>query len=371
MENMVSGGSSLSGQNASTFWKGKSVFLTGHTGFKGSWLSLWLHSLGARVTGYALAPPTSPNMYQLAGIHGLVTSVAGDIRDFATLQESLSSSEPEIVFHLAAQPLVRDSYLAPVATFATNVMGTVNLLEAVRQCSSVRAVVNVTTDKCYENQGIDHSFSEEDPLGGHDPYSSSKACSELVTATYRTSYFNPHAYLQHKVGIATARAGNVIGGGDWAKDRLVPDCIRALSSGVPIHIRNPDAVRPWQHVLEPLSGYILLAQRLYEKGGDYGGGWNFGPFEDDARSVGWVVNRLCEKWGERALYHLGTGDHLHEAHFLRLDISKAQAQLGWCPCWSLDQALDATLEWVRAWIDCKDLALESLAQIERYTTGRC
>lgn len=370
---MVGGEGSTSStcQDLSAFWKGKSVFLTGHTGFKGSWLSLWLYALGAKVTGYALAPPTIPSMYQLAGIDGLVTSVIGDIREYVTLHQALSLSEPEIVFHLAAQPLVRDSYLAPIATYSTNVMGTVNLLEAVRQCPSVRAVVNVTSDKCYDNPEVGHPFREEEPLGGYDPYSSSKACSELVTAAWRSSYFNPHSYAQHRVAIATARAGNVIGGGDWAKDRLIADCIRALQAAEPILIRNPNATRPWQHVLEPLSGYILLAQRLHEQGCEYGSSWNFGPFEDDAKSVGWIVNRLCEKWRENASYTIDAGEHLHEAHCLRLDISKAQSRLGWHPRWSIEQALDATLEWVHTWLGGNDLAAQSLAQIERYTTSPC
>lgn len=369
MEDMVGsrGDLSVTCQNIAAFWKGKSVFLTGHTGFKGSWLSLWLHSLGAKVTGYSLAPPTNPNMYQLVGVDGLIASVTGDIREYDTLRRALSLSEPEIVFHMAAQPLVRESYLTPIATYSTNVMGTVNLLEAVRQCPSVRVVINVTTDKCYDNQEDDHSFREEEPLGGHDPYSSSKACSELVTAAWRSSYFAPHNYAKHRVAIATARAGNVIGGGDWAKDRLIPDCIRALQAGKPIQIRNPAATRPWQHVLEPLFGYILLAQRLYEQGCEYGSSWNFGPFEDDAKSVGWVVDRLCEKWSDNAWYDIDAGKHLHEARCLRLDISKAQAHLGWHPRWSLEQALDATLEWVHAWLGGDDLVAQSLAQIERYT----
>jgi len=373
VEDMVGGAGSASPTclDSFAFWKGKSVFLTGHTGFKGSWLSLWLYALGAKVTGYALAPPTVPSMYQVAGIEGLVTSVLGDVRDYDTLYQALSLSEPEIVFHMAAQSLVRESYLAPITTYSTNVMGTVNLLEAVRQCSSVRAVVNVTSDKCYENKEVDHPFREEEPLGGYDPYSSSKACSELVTAAWRSSYFNPRTYAQHKVAIATARSGNVIGGGDWAKDRLVPDCIRALQAAEQIHIRNPDAMRPWQHVLEPLSGYLLLAQRLCEQGCEYGSSWNFGPFENDAKSVEWIVNRLCEKWGAGASYIIDAGQYLHEARFLKLDIFKAQAQLGWQPRWHLDQALDATLEWVHSWVDGKDLAHKSLAQIECYTTSHC
>lgn len=357
-------------ENSPSFWTGKSVFLTGHTGFKGSWLSIWLHALGAQVTGYALEPPSEPNLYRLAGIQDITRSIIGDIRDSARLQQALTSAAPEIVIHMAAQPLVRESYLFPVDTYSTNVMGTVNLLEAVRQCHTVRAVINVTTDKCYDNQEVDHPFKEDEPLGGYDPYSSSKACSELATAAWRSSYFNPQDYARHRVAIATVRAGNVIGGGDWARDRLIPDCIRALQAGEPIRIRNPHAIRPWQHVLEPLSGYLTLAQRLYEQGCDYAGAWNFGPVAEDAKPVEWIVRRLCEKWGGTARHDVDAGVHPHEARYLRLDISKAQTRLGWYPCWNLEQALDATLEWVRVWQEGGDLAAQSVAQIERYEICR-
>ena len=352
------------------FWEGKSVFITGHTGFKGSWLCIWLHAMGAKVTGYALVPPAAPSMYQLAGIDRLVDSVIGDIRDAAFLEQALASAEPEIVFHLAAQPLVRESYLTPVATYAVNVMGTLNLLEAVRRTPSVLAVVNVTTDKCYENRDLGHCFREEDALGGYDPYSSSKACSELVTAAWRSSFFNPQHYCEHRVALATARAGNVIGGGDWARDRLVPDCIGALLAGEPIRIRNPHAVRPWQHVLEPLSGYLTLARLLYEHGCDYAGGWNFGPVADDAKPVEWIASWLCDHWGGAASYLVDPGDHPHEAGCLKLDISKARTRLGWSPRWDLETALAATIEWVRFWQDGGDVTAHTLAQIERYQTGR-
>lgn len=368
VETMVGNGSMplANLENVPTFWKGKSVFLTGHTGFKGSWLSIWLHALGARVTGYALAPPSEPNLYHLVGIENFTHSIIGDIRDSARLQQALSSSAPEIVIHMAAQPLVRESYLFPADTYSTNVMGTVNLFDAVRQCHTVRALVNVTTDKCYDNQGFNHRFKEDDPLGGYDPYSSSKACSELVTAAYRSSYFNPKDYARHRVAIATARAGNVIGGGDWAKDRLIPDCIRSLHAGEPIRVRNPHAIRPWQHVLEPLSGYLALSRRLYEQGCDFGGAWNFGPVVDDAKPVEWIVKSLCEKWGSNARFEVDSGDHLHEASYLRLVSTKAQTRLGWSPCWNLNQALDATLDWVRVWQAGGDLTAQSVAQIERY-----
>ncbi len=357
-------------ENTPSFWTGKSVFLTGHTGFKGSWLSIWLHAMGAHITGYALEPPSEPNLYHLAGIQGITHSIIGDIRDSACLQQALTSTAPDIVVHMAAQPLVRESYLFPVETYSTNIMGTVNLLEAVRQCPAVRAVINVTTDKCYDNQEGDHPFKEDEPLGGYDPYSSSKACSELATAAWRSSYFNPGDYARHRVAIATVRAGNVIGGGDWAKDRLIPDCIRALQAGEPIRIRNPHAIRPWQHVLEPLSGYLTLAQRLYEQGCDYAGAWNFGPAAEDARPVEWIVKRLCEKWDENARYNIDAGIHPHEAHYLKLDITKAQTRLGWYPRWDLEQALDATLEWVCAWQTGNDMMAQSVAQIERYAICR-
>lgn len=352
--------------NAAKFWEGKSVFLTGHTGFKGGWLSIWLNALGARVTGYALAPPAESNLFELAGIDRLVSSVIGDIRDGERLQRSLTSAQPDVVIHMAAQPLVRESYLQPVETYATNVMGTVNLLEAVRHCSRVRVVVNVTTDKCYNNQDSAQAFREDEPLGGYDPYSSSKACSELVTAAWRSSYFSPMKYKQHGIAIATARAGNVIGGGDWAKDRLIPDCIRALQHGEAIRIRNPHAIRPWQHVLEPLSGYLLLAQRLFENGCDYVGSWNMGPNDEDARPVEWIVKRLCDKWGQNARYVIDPGSHPHEASYLRLDITKAKTQLDWQPRWNLEKALDATLDWVRAFQSNRELVEVCRSQIEEF-----
>ncbi|MDD2337055.1 MAG: CDP-glucose 4,6-dehydratase [Geobacteraceae bacterium] len=362
MEDMVANSvmTSTESEVTASFWRGKSVFLTGHTGFKGAWLSILLHSFGARVTGYALEPPTDPSFYALARVDRFLESIMGDVRDSDRLSQALSSSKPEIVLHLAAQPLVRESYLTPAATYAINVMGTVNILEAVRSCPTVRAVVNVTTDKCYENRELDSPFREDEPLGGYDPYSSSKACSELVTAAWRSSFFNPQNYEVHGVAIATARAGNVIGGGDWASERLIPDCIRALQNNVPIRIRNPQAIRPWQHVLEPISGYLSLAQKLYEHGCEYCSPWNFGPHGDDARSVEWIVKRLCEKWGNGARYELDMGGHPHEAGYLRLDITKARSRLGWRPRWNLEQALDATLDWVHAWLEGGDVLEKSM-----------
>ncbi|GFE58130.1 CDP-glucose 4,6-dehydratase [Geobacter sp. AOG1] len=351
----------------STFWKGKRVFLTGHTGFKGSWLVLWLNALGAKVTGYALVPPTDPSLFELCRLDELVHSLVADIRDGDTLSRAMADADPEIVIHMAAQPLVRDSYKIPVETYATNVMGTVNLLESVRNCNSVKAVVNVTTDKCYENREWVWGYRENEAMGGHDPYSSSKACSELVTAAYRSSYFNPKSYEDHGVALATARAGNVIGGGDWATDRLIPDCLRALLMGNKISIRNPHAIRPWQHVLEPLSGYMLLAQKLYEEGPRFATGWNFGPDDNDAKPVEWIVRRMCADWGERASYEIDKGEHPHEAHYLKLDCSKVKAELGWHPRWNLNKAIDSSIEWARAFQQNRDMRDVCFQQIEEYS----
>lgn len=349
------------------FWRGKKVFITGHTGFKGSWLCLWLHLLGAKVTGYALAPHTQPSLFELCRVEELVTSVIGDIRECEALSNAMIKQQPEIVIHMAAQALVRDSYRNPVDTYATNVMGTVHLFEAVRACTSVKSVVNVTTDKCYENKEWVWGYRENEPMGGYDPYSNSKACSELITASYRNSFFNPNEYTKHGVGIATARAGNVIGGGDWAVDRLVPDCINALLRNEDIKIRNPHSIRPWQHVLEPLSGYLLLAQRLYENGELFGEGWNFGPNDHDAKPVEWIVKNMCDKWGNHASYEVNQYVHVHEAHHLKLDCSKAQTKLDWQPRWNLEQALIKIIEWVHAYQEKEDMRDICIKQIKEYT----
>jgi len=329
------------------FWQNKRVFITGHTGFKGSWLCLWLHSLGAEVYGYALDPPTDPSLFRLCKIDSLVHSTIADVRDGDALRKALQTSKAEIAFHLAAQPLVRDSYKIPVDTYAINVMGTVNFFEAVRHAQSVRSVINVTTDKCYENREWIWGYRENEPLGGHDPYSNSKACSELVTAAYRSSYLNPGEHAQHGVGVASARAGNVIGGGDWATDRLIPDFLRAIVKQEKVLIRNPRAVRPWQHVLDPLCGYLTLAERLYQDGPRHSGAWNFGPDDTDAQPVEWLVRNLCAKWGKGASYAIDAGPQPHEAHSLKLDCSKARTELGWRPCWNLDKALGSIVTWTR------------------------
>ncbi len=348
------------------FWQGKKIFLTGHTGFKGSWLSLWLQQLGARLTGFALSPPTNPSLFEVAGVADGMTSIIGDIRETQVLTAVMRDAVPEIVIHMAAQPLVRRSYMDPVETYGTNVMGTVHLLEAVRQTPSVRAVVNVTTDKCYENREWVWGYRENEPMGGYDPYSSSKGCSELVTAAYRNSYFSAEKYGQHRVALASARAGNVIGGGDWAQDRLIPDIVAAFAKGEPVVIRNPTATRPWQHVLEPLRGYLVLAEKLFNEGPDFAEAWNFGPRGDDARPVEWIARELAKKWGAGASWEISGGEHPHEAGYLKLDVSKASARLDWQPTMHLHEALDLIVEWTRAQRSGVDLRALTLRQIAAY-----
>ncbi|MBP2636940.1 MAG: CDP-glucose 4,6-dehydratase [Firmicutes bacterium] len=348
-----------------SFWQGKRVFVTGHTGFKGAWLSLWLNSLDANVTGYALEPPTNPNLFELCSISESITSIIGDIRDGEKLTNIMQQAAPDIVIHMAAQPLVRDSYRDPVSTYAINVMGTVNLLDAVRHCKSVKVVVNVTTDKCYENKEWVWGYRENEPLGGYDPYSNSKACSELVTASYRSSFFNPKEYNKHGVALATARAGNVIGGGDWAADRLIPDSINALLTDGKIIIRNPRAIRPWQHVLEPLSGYMLLAQRLYEDGISFAESWNFGPDDSNAQSVEWIVKKMCEYW-KGGTYEVDNGIQFHEAQYLKLDSTKAKVRLQWQPQWNLEHTLEKVIECVKHYNQKEDMRNICLGQINEY-----
>ena len=348
-----------------SFWRGKRVLVTGHTGFKGAWLSLWLRRLGAVLTGYALPPPTDPSLFQLARVSEGLTSVTGDVRDLEHLTNVLRAARPEVVFHLAAQALVRPSYDDPVGTFSTNVLGTVNILEAVRQVDGIRVVVNVTSDKCYENRGERRGLREEDPLGGHDPYSSSKACAEIVTASYRRSFFGASKAGTEPVAVASARAGNVIGGGDWAVDRLVPDCMRALMAGRPIRIRNPDAVRPWQFVLEPLGGYLRLAERLWSGGQEYAGAWNFGPAERDAAPVRRIADRMVEHWANGTSWVQEPGEHPHEAPYLRLDCAKARDRLGWSPRTDLDQALAWVVRWYtdyRSGRDMRDATIEQIGE---------
>ena len=354
-----------------SFWSGKKVFVTGHTGFKGSWLSLWLQQLGASVIGYALQPPTNPSLFEVAQVAQGMTSIIGDIRDGTMLTNAMRQAGTDIVIHMAAQPLVRRSYVDPVETYSTNVIGTVNLLEAVRQTPSVRAVVNVTTDKCYENKEWVWGYRENEPMGGFDPYSSSKGCAELVTAAYRYSFFNSSKHSEHQVALATARAGNVIGGGDWAEDRLIPDILRAIQNRQSVNIRNPHATRPWQHVLEPLSGYLALAEALYSQGSAFAEAFNFGPTEDDAKPVQWIVERLVQQWGDGANWKLDQAEHPHEAHYLKLDCSKAKMRLDWRPRWTLAQALENIIVWHKAHQrgdDMRELSSRQIAAFQEQVT---
>lgn len=349
------------------FWKDKKVFLTGHTGFKGSWLALWLQSLGAKVTGYALRPPSNPCLFEAANVAQGMKSIIGDIRDGDALAGCIGGDLPEIVIHMAAQPLVRRSYADPVETYSTNVMGTVNLLEAVRRTPSVRAVVVVTTDKCYENKEWVWGYRETEPMGGFDPYSSSKGCAELVTAAYRNSFFNLDQYPMHKVALATARAGNVIGGGDWAEDRLIPDILNAFEKARPVVIRYPNSIRPWQHVLEPLTGYMMLAENLYNEGITCAEAWNFGPNDDDSKTVCWIAGQLAQQWGEGVSWTTDQSVQPHEALYLKLDCSKAKARLGWMPKWTIDQSLENIVVWHKAYLGGADMREVSLRQIEKYS----
>lgn len=344
------------------FWQGKKVFLTGHTGFKGSWLSLWLSSMGAQVKGFALAPPTRPALFVEAGVAVGMESDKGDIRDLPAITRSMTSFNPDVLIHMAAQPLVRLSYREPVETYAINVMGTLHVLEAARQCSNLRAIVNVTTDKCYENREWEWGYREDEPMGGHDPYSNSKGCVELITSAYRNSFFND----PQGPAIASGRAGNVIGGGDWAEDRLVPDILRAFEQGRPVTIRNPKSTRPWQHVLEPLSGYLVLAEHLWSHGQRFAQGWNFGPKDEDARPVEWILDHMVHTWGEGAHWQLDQDPQLHEANSLKLDISKARAHLQWAPSWSLETALARIVTWHRAWLNGNDIQAHCLEEINAY-----
>jgi len=349
------------------FWKGKNVFLTGHTGFKGGWLSLWLSSMGARVTGYALAPNTSPNLFDVLAVDSLIEkSHIADIRDLARLQKAMHEARPDIVIHMAAQPLVRYSYVNPVETYATNVMGTVHVLEGTRGIDTVCATVVVTTDKCYENKEWAWGYRENEPMGGFDPYSNSKGCAELVTSAYRQSYFSGPS---SKNKVASARAGNVIGGGDWSEARLIPDAIKAFETNKTLMIRNPLATRPWQHVLEPLSGYLILAQALHEQGSAFTSSWNFGPRDEDNRSVQEVVDLLISSWGEAAQWEKEGSEQPHEANLLKLDCSKARAKLGWIPKWDLETATQKIVQWQKAFQKKENMQEVSLTQIREYQTN--
>ena len=347
-----------------SFWKNKTVFLTGHTGFKGGWIAHWLYELGASVHGYSLEPSTQPNFFTETQLQKrLAQSIIGDIRDLTALTSSIKTADPDIIIHMAAQPLVRESYKTPVETFAANVMGTVNLLEAARQVATVKAIVNITTDKCYQNKESLWQYREYDRLGGHDPYSASKACAEVAAAAYRNSFL-----ADANIHLASARAGNVLGGGDWATDRLIPDFLRALDARKVLTIRSPNSVRPWQHVLEPLSGYLLLAEQLYAEGSVFAEAWNFGPNDEDAKTVAWIVEQLCAQIPD-ARWEIENAKQLHEAGLLKLDSSKAKAKLGWTPRWDLETALSKTTEWHQAWRNCEDMVAITTQQIKAYSNS--
>lgn len=348
------------------FWKEKRVLLTGHTGFKGSWLCIWLQMLGADLLGYALNPPTNPSLFELAGVGKNMKSVLGDVRDHQYLKKIIQEFRPEIVIHMAAQSVVHQSYLNPVENYETNVMGTVYLLESIRQVDGVRAVVNVTSDKCYENREWVWGYREQDPLGGYDPYSNSKACSELVSAAYHNSFFNPSNYQEHGVAIATARAGNVIGGGDWTANGLVSDIIHSLLNTQPILIRNPNAIRPWQYVLDALNGYLTLAENLYNKGSAFAEAWNFGPYESGIKPVSWLVEYLISLWGENTSWRHEQTSQFHEANFLSLDCSKARLKMGWRPKMSLEEALEQIVSWTKSYRAGNDMYLASKALIQQF-----
>ena len=350
-----------------SFWEDRRVFLTGHTGFKGSWLSLWLDALGADVTGYALEPPTRPSLYEQADVAGAVrSSICADIRDFPRFMSAIAECRPDVVIHMAAQSVVRRGYKDPIETYSSNVMGTVHLLEALRQVGQPCVVVNVTSDKCYENKEWDWGYRENDTLGGHDPYSNSKACAELVTSAFRDSYFRAEDLERNRIAVASARAGNVIGGGDWTSDQLIPDIMRGFLSGKPCLIRSPSAIRPWQFVLEPLRGYLLLAERLAEDASRFSSSWNFGPREEDARPVSWIADELVRSWADGASWHQDDGIHPREAHYLKLDISRTRACLDWHPALPLNQALSWIVEWYREFQAGHDLQRLTRTQIEQY-----
>jgi CDP-glucose 4,6-dehydratase len=352
----------LKGKVNPSFWKGKKVYLTGHTGFKGSWLSLWLQMMGVNLKGYSLAPNTNPNLFTKAGVSKNMESEIGDIRDLSRISKSIQDFNPDILIHMAAQPLVRLSYKEPVETFSTNVMGTVNVLEAARKCPNLKAIVSVTTDKCYENKEWDWAYRESEPMGGQDPYSSSKGCAELVTYAYKQSFFN----TIESASLASARAGNVIGGGDWADDRLIPDILKAFERSEPVIIRNPLSTRPWQHVLEPLSAYLVLAEHLYIYGDQFAEGWNFGPKDDDCKPVSWILDKMVNKWGNGASWNLDNNNNPHEAKFLKLDCSKAANRLKWQPKWNLEYSLGLIMNWHQNYLSNGDIKEECLKEINNY-----
>ena len=351
------------GKVDTNFWKGKKVFVTGHTGFKGSWLCLWLQKMGALVKGYSLNVNTKPALFIQANVGDDMQSEIGDIRNLEQLTESMVGFGPDILIHMAAQPLVRLSYQEPVDTYTTNVIGTVNVLEAARKCSNLKAIVSVTTDKCYENKEWEWGYRENEPMGGHDPYASSKGCAELVTSAYRRSFFSS----EDTASLASARAGNVIGGGDWAEDRLIPDILSAFEKSEPVVIRNPLSTRPWQHVLEPLSGYLVLAQELFLNGDNFAEGWNFGPKDEDCKPVSWILDKMVTYWGNNASWNLDKNNNPHEAGFLKLDCSKASNRLKWNPKWNLELTLKSIVDWHQLYTNGGDIKKQCLKEINKYS----
>ena len=351
------------GKVDSSFLEGKKVYLTGHTGFKGSWLSLWLQNMGALVKGYSLDVSTTQALFSQANVTEEMESEIGDIRNLEQLTKSMVSFSPDILIHMAAQPLVRLSYQVPVDTYTTNVIGTVNVLEAARKCPKLKAIVSVTTDKCYENKEWEWGYRENEPMGGDDPYSSSKGCAELVTSAYRRSFFSS----EDTASLASARAGNVIGGGDWAEDRLIPDILRAFEKSESVVIRNPLSTRPWQHVLEPLSGYLVLAQELFLNGDNFAEGWNFGPKDEDCKPVSWILDKMVKYWGNNASWSLDKNNNPHEARFLKLDCSKAANRLKWNPKWNLQLTLKSIVDWHQLYINGGDMKKQCLKEINTYT----
>ena len=354
------------GKVDSNFWRGKKVFITGHNGFKGSWLSLWLQCMGSVVKGYSLAVNTKPSLFEMANIGDEMESELGDIRDLDQLTKSMSNFNPDILIHMAAQSLVRISYKEPVDTYTTNVIGTVNVLEAAGKCKKLKAIVSVTTDKCYENKEWDWGYRENESMGGHDPYSSSKGCAELVTSAYRKSFFNS----KNTASIATARAGNVIGGGDWAEDRLIPDILKSFEESKPVVVRNPHSTRPWQHVLEPLSGYLVLAQKLYTNGDEFAEGWNFGPKDQDCKPVSWILDKMIKYWDDNASWVLDKDNNPHEAVFLKLDCSKAANRLKWAPKWDLQLTIKSIVDWHKIYINGGDIKDHCLSEIYNYNYNK-
>lgn len=352
--------------NKSNFWQGKKVFITGHTGFKGSWISLWLKKLGAEVTGYSLNPPTEVNMFELLSLKDEINSITGNIINFEKLRGAIKDAKPEIVIHMAAQSLVRESYKDPVLTYETNVMGTVNILEAMRQVDGIKVLLNITSDKCYENRDWLWGYREADSMGGYDPYSSSKGCAELITSAYRRSFFNPKEIEKHGLAISSARAGNVIGGGDFSQDRLIPDIIRAALNKEKLTIRYPHSTRPWQHVLEPLNGYLMLCERLYKTPKDYCGAWNFGPSDYDIKPVSWILDKFSENWGEKIPFDIEKNEKPHEASILKLDSSKANMLLGYIPKLNIEDTLSITSDWYKAYKNKENMKQFTISQIEYY-----